>query len=160
LVERGSTTTTLTLRQAAVGALSGATAGALFGACLFGIQAVDTTALRARYGDNLVTQGMMPFSDPSVIIPIGLVGGFVGLLYASARMGMPELARGGGLVFAALLTLVLQVSPWAAYFMAGVSVFIARAGGTCGRNPWPTPAVDRARRGPHFRGRTGHPLAR
>lgn len=117
--------TGLTLRQAAVGALSGAIAGSLFGGCALLIQTVITDALINRYGDIAVDHGA-EFLNPSLVIAMCFLGAFVAILYVWARHLVPWLARAGGVLFAVLLTLVVQplLAAGLVYFSAVVSVTV------------------------------------
>ncbi len=94
-----------------MGALSGALAGFFFGVCAVLIQTRITEALIAKHGDSAVDHGAS-FLQPAAIITMSFLGSFLGLLYAFARLRVSWLARAGGLLFAALLTLVLLPPSW------------------------------------------------
>jgi hypothetical protein len=94
-------------RIGAAGALSGAVAGALLGLVAFVIQTLITRNDAAKYGSVAVDFGA-PFLTPGAILSVGLLGGFLGLLYAGLRIREPALARWQGLVFASLLAVGLQ----------------------------------------------------
>lgn len=111
------------LRDAAVGGLAGTLSGVLFGACAVLIQTAITASLINRYGDNAVDHGAALLHS-GFVVTMGLVGGFFGILYMTACRRLPWLARAGGLMFAALLTLVLQplLAAGLDYFSAVVSI--------------------------------------
>jgi hypothetical protein len=113
------------LRLAAVGAVSGALAGLLFGLCALLIQTAITDQLITKYGDGAVDHGAA-FLNPTLVIPMCLLGAFIGILYVAACQTVPLLARAGGLLFAALLTLVLQplLAAGLDYFSAVVMVSV------------------------------------
>jgi hypothetical protein len=95
------------LRLAAAGALAGAGAGALFGMCAFAIQNAVTRNAVATYGDAAVDHGA-PFLQAGSILSMCVLGGFVGLVYATVRVKRQWLSRWGGIVFAAVLAILMQ----------------------------------------------------
>src|SRR5713101_5601616 len=117
------------LRWAAVGAVAGALAGFLFGVCAVLIQTAITASLIGRYGNSAVDHGAA-FLNPGLVIPLGLLGAFVGVSYGAARPLIPWPGPVVGLLFALLLTLMLQplLAAGLDYFSAVVS--ITRSGTT------------------------------
>jgi hypothetical protein len=100
------------LRPLAVGALSGALAGTLFGAAAILVQAALTQVTVASYGrtaavDNAMT-GDAFVASPNVLITFVLLGGICGLLFGAARARLKTPGVVTTLGFAVLLVLVLQ----------------------------------------------------
>ena len=93
------------LRPYAVGALSGAMAGFLFAVCAVLIQTAITETLITRYGSSVDVS--MVFYQPSLIIPLCLLGALFGLAYATARLRTSWPAAGFGVAFAVLMALVV-----------------------------------------------------
>jgi len=106
-------------RIGAAGALSGGVAGALLGLTAFVIQTLITHDAAAKYGSAAVDFGA-PFLTPGAILSMGLLGGFLGMLYAGLRIREPALARWQGLVFAFLLAVGLQPLLLGRLYISGV----------------------------------------
>lgn len=103
---RGRVVSSRVLREAALGAMSGALAGFLFGVSVVLIQTSITDALIAKYGYSAVDHGAS-FLQPVALITMSVLGSFLGLVYAFAHLRASWLGRVRGLLFAAFLTLVL-----------------------------------------------------
>ena len=114
-----------------MGALSGGLAGFLFGVSAFLVQTAITRELIASYGDSAVDHGAA-LLNPTLVIPMGLLGAFAGILYVLTSRFVPWLARAGGLPFAALLTLALQplLAAGLDFFSAVVTVAVRGPGGS------------------------------
>lgn len=119
-----------TLRLAAVGAVSGALAGLFFGVCALLIQTAITQDLISRYGNAAVDHGAA-FLSPGLIPGMSALGAAFGIVYVAAWQFVPWPIRVGGILFAALLTLVLQplLASGLDYFSAVVMVSVTGPNG-------------------------------